>query len=169
MILNRIVYRIFRLLGWRFEGGLPPDPKVIVIGAPHTSNWDFLAFMAAMGAFRIRPRYLGKHSLFHWPFGIFFRALGGIPVELVDLSREYWVDVFEPAIGQWSDGTTPNPDVTCNRYVAQLTQRHQVWRTDAKGAGSEPCHTRVARDGALCAHHLPHAERHADALYPACD
>jgi 1-acyl-sn-glycerol-3-phosphate acyltransferase len=81
VILNRIVYRIFRLLGWRFEGGLPPDPKVIVIGAPHTSNWDFLAFMAAMGAFRIRPRYLGKHSLFRWPFGIFFRALGGIPVD----------------------------------------------------------------------------------------
>lgn len=97
------------------------------------------------------------------------RHLGGIPVELVDLSREYWVDVFEPAIGQWSDGTTPNPDVTCNRYVAQLTQRHQVWRTDGKGASSEPRHTRMSRDRALCAYRLPHAERRTDAIYPACD
>lgn len=81
MILTRLAYRVFRLLGWKFEGGLPDDPKVIVIGAPHTSNWDFLIFMAAMGAFRIRASYLGKHSLFRWPFGFFFRALGGIPVD----------------------------------------------------------------------------------------
>lgn len=47
------------------------------------------------------------------------RHLGNIPVRLVDLSRNYWVDVFEPALGQWADGTTPNPDVTCNRYAAQ--------------------------------------------------
>ena len=46
------------------------------------------------------------------------RHLGNLPVRLVDLSRAYWVDVFEPAIGQWSDGTTPNPDVTCNRCVS---------------------------------------------------
>ena len=76
-----MVHWAFARLGWKFLGGLPPDPKVIVVGAPHTSNWDFLAFMAAMGGFRIKARYLGKHSLFRWPFGLFFRALGGIPVD----------------------------------------------------------------------------------------
>lgn len=45
------------------------------------------------------------------------RHLGNIPVELIDLSRDYWVHVFEPALGQWSDGTTPNPDVECNRSI----------------------------------------------------
>lgn len=81
MLLNRLAHWVFRRLGWKFEGGLPDDPKMIVIGAPHTSNWDFLVFMAAMGAFDIRARYLGKHSLFRWPLGFFFRALGGIPVD----------------------------------------------------------------------------------------
>lgn len=43
------------------------------------------------------------------------RHLGNLPVTMVDLSRAYWVDVFAPALGQWAEGTTPNPDVSCNR------------------------------------------------------
>lgn len=42
----------------------------------------------------------------------------GIPqsdIKLVDLSREYWTRVFEPAIAVWEAGQTPNPDVACNR------------------------------------------------------
>ncbi|WFD24996.1 tRNA-5-taurinomethyluridine 2-sulfurtransferase [Malassezia equina] len=45
------------------------------------------------------------------------RHLGHIPVEMIDLSREYWLHVFEPALELWHDGSTPNPDVECNRYV----------------------------------------------------
>ncbi|SPO34568.1 related to trna methyltransferase [Pseudozyma flocculosa] len=45
------------------------------------------------------------------------RHLGGIPVEMIDLSREYWIHVFEPALGDWGSGTTPNPDVDCNREI----------------------------------------------------
>ena len=43
------------------------------------------------------------------------RHLGNMPVEMVDLSREYWLTVFEPALELWHDGSTPNPDVECNR------------------------------------------------------
>jgi tRNA U34 2-thiouridine synthase MnmA/TrmU len=41
--------------------------------------------------------------------------LGGVEPELVDLSREYWTHVFEPALEEWAAGVTPNPDVTCNQ------------------------------------------------------
>lgn len=41
--------------------------------------------------------------------------LGGVKPELIDLSREYWTQVFEPALEDWSKGLTPNPDVTCNQ------------------------------------------------------
>ena len=47
----------------------------------------------------------------------------GIPrgrVKLVDLSKEYWTKVFEPALRQWENGQTPNPDVACNRYIPPL-------------------------------------------------
>lgn len=44
-------------------------------------------------------------------------SLGGVKPELMDLSREYWAQVFEPALESFCAGVTPNPDVTCNRYV----------------------------------------------------
>lgn len=42
----------------------------------------------------------------------------GIPerdISLLDLSKEYWSRVFEPAVAVWEAGQTPNPDVACNR------------------------------------------------------
>lgn len=44
----------------------------------------------------------------------------GIPdqqVKMVDLSREYWGRVFEPAVKVWAEGRTPNPDIACNRCL----------------------------------------------------
>ncbi|KAL7423912.1 hypothetical protein Q5752_001497 [Cryptotrichosporon argae] len=44
----------------------------------------------------------------------------GVPASricLVDLSKEYWGRVFEPAVGVWERGGTPNPDVACNREI----------------------------------------------------
>lgn len=78
--MKRLAYLVSRILGWRFEGEVPPHPKFIVLGAPHTSNWDFVAFLAALHHFRLRARFLAKSGLFRWPFGYLFRALGGIPV-----------------------------------------------------------------------------------------
>lgn len=69
------------LTGWSFEGVVPPVAKMIVVGAPHTSNWDFVYFLAALEHYQLKVRYLGKHTLFRWPFGSFFEKLGGIPVD----------------------------------------------------------------------------------------
>lgn len=76
-----LAYRYLKLRGWSFEGQLPDLAKMIVIGAPHTTNWDFILFLGALHHFRIKASYIGKHTLFRWPFGWFFRALGGIPVD----------------------------------------------------------------------------------------
>ncbi|PFH48490.1 hypothetical protein AMATHDRAFT_149781 [Amanita thiersii Skay4041] len=40
-----------------------------------------------------------------------------IPCQMVDLSREYWNRVFEPSLDTWQAGSTPNPDVWCNREI----------------------------------------------------
>src|SRR5262245_24089517 len=67
--------------GWRVEGTLPRSARVVLIAAPHTSNWD-LPFMLACGyVLGLRPRWLGKRELFRWPFGWFMRWLGGVPVD----------------------------------------------------------------------------------------
>jgi 1-acyl-sn-glycerol-3-phosphate acyltransferase len=67
--------------GWSISGSLPADRKFVIMGASHTSNWDFLVFLGAVHAVGRRIHFIGKHSLFKWPMGGFMRALGGIPVD----------------------------------------------------------------------------------------
>lgn len=71
----------YRLSGWRPEGRLPDIPKMVLLGASHTSNWDFLVFVGTVDAVGRKVRFIGKHSLFRWPLGKFMRALGGVPVD----------------------------------------------------------------------------------------
>lgn len=71
---------VLRLLGWRVEGEIPDVAKVVVIAAPHRSNWDFVVGLAAKFALGIDASWLGKHTLFKPPFGALFRHWGGIPV-----------------------------------------------------------------------------------------
>lgn len=78
--MSWLAYRWLRLFGWKFQGEFPPFPKFVAVGAPHTSNWDFVLFLAALHHFALRARFLAKRGLFKWPFGYLFRALGGIPV-----------------------------------------------------------------------------------------
>lgn len=73
---------IMRLAGWRVEGKLPDFPKYIIIGAPHTSNWDFILFLGVIFRLKVDARYMGKAELFRNPlFGWFFYWCGGVPVD----------------------------------------------------------------------------------------
>ena len=69
-----------RVLGWRVTGAFPNTPKFVAIVAPHTSNWDFVIGILAYLAIDIDASWLGKHSIFRWPFGPILRRVGGIPV-----------------------------------------------------------------------------------------
>jgi 1-acyl-sn-glycerol-3-phosphate acyltransferase len=68
-------------LGWRPDGTLPPDRKFVIMGASHTSNWDFPVFLGTVHAVGRQVRFIGKDSLFRWPLGNFMRSLGGVPVD----------------------------------------------------------------------------------------
>jgi 1-acyl-sn-glycerol-3-phosphate acyltransferase len=67
--------------GWTISGALPTTPKFVIMGASHTSNWDFLVFLGAVHTVGRKIHFIGKHSLFKWPMGGFMRALGGVPVD----------------------------------------------------------------------------------------
>lgn len=79
-VAEALGHAVFRLMGWRIEGQLPPLDKFVVIGAHHTSNWDFVLFIAAKFILRLNARWFGKHSIFRWPFGALMRYWGGIPI-----------------------------------------------------------------------------------------
>lgn len=70
-----------RFFGWQVVGKLPDIPKFVLIGAPHTSNWDFILFLGVIFTLRASVRFMGKAELFRFPVGWFFRYCGGIPVD----------------------------------------------------------------------------------------
>lgn len=70
-----------KLTGWKVEGSLPAEAsKAVLIAAPHTSNWDLPYTLMVCFALRLKPYWMGKSSIFKWPFGPVMRWLGGIAV-----------------------------------------------------------------------------------------
>jgi 1-acyl-sn-glycerol-3-phosphate acyltransferase len=69
-----------RLSGWRVEAALPPQAPCVLIGAPHTSNWDFPLLLVAILDLGLDLKWMGKHTLFRTPWGPLMRWLGGIAV-----------------------------------------------------------------------------------------
>lgn len=86
-----------RLLGWRVEGTLPNLKKYVLIGAPHTSNWDYVLFLGVMFSLRMDARVMVKADVFVFPIGWFFRYCGGYPVDRKKSTGlvEQMVDAFK--------------------------------------------------------------------------
>lgn len=84
-LLSRMVHglllAVFRASGWRAAGTLPAARKFVIVGASHTSNWDFIVFVGTVHALGRRVRFIGKDSLFRGAMGRFMRDLGGVPVD----------------------------------------------------------------------------------------
>lgn len=129
-MLQRIARSVVRLIGWKIEGEIPPHPKMVLIGAPHTSNWDFPLAMVVAPALGIRIRWLGKHTLFRRPFRWFFRMLGGIPVD-----RSKAMGVIEQSVAAFEAAETLNLVIT----PEGTRSKREYWRSGfyriAEGAG----------------------------------
>ena len=71
-----------RLNGWTVEGNLPAQAhKAVLIAAPHTSNWDLPYTLMVAFCLDLQPYWMGKASIFRFPFGPLMRWLGGIAVD----------------------------------------------------------------------------------------
>ncbi len=73
--------RLLKWSGWTVRVTVPDFAKCIICVAPHTTNWDFILGKLAYAAIGRKAGFLMKSSWFFFPLGIFFRAIGGIPVE----------------------------------------------------------------------------------------
>jgi len=105
IILKGVATTFLKIAGWKVVGHVPQQKKLVILGAPHTSNWDFPIFLSAAAYLGLRVNYLGKHSLFEGPFAWFFRYLGGIPVDRKGPAAK---DIVE-------------------QVVAQIKIRDQIW------------------------------------------
>ncbi|GAB1855524.1 1-acyl-sn-glycerol-3-phosphate acyltransferase [Flavobacteriaceae bacterium MHTCC 0001] len=81
--LTRFIY--FKLMGWKVDGHYKilqqEIDKAIIIAAPHTSWHDFYIGILVRAILGLKVNFIAKKELFIFPFGYFFKALGGIPID----------------------------------------------------------------------------------------
>ena len=79
-VLRGLALLILVLIGWSTRGEPLAHQRCILIGAPHTSNWDFPLMLLVVLKLKLRLFWMGKHTLFPFPFGWLMKWLGGIPI-----------------------------------------------------------------------------------------
>lgn len=72
---------ILKAMGWKMVGKLPDRKKLIVIGGPHTSNWDLFLVIGSMLSVGLKFSWMMKKEAFFWPLGGLWKALGGMPID----------------------------------------------------------------------------------------
>lgn len=80
-LTRRLVLALYRFKGWRLTGENEVPRRCVIVGAPHTSNWDFVFFLGATAQIGVSPNFMGKQSLFRWPLRRFMLDMGGIAVD----------------------------------------------------------------------------------------
>jgi 1-acyl-sn-glycerol-3-phosphate acyltransferase len=78
-VRRRLARLACRLSGWRVVGEVPRSG--VLVGAPHTSNWDYVLMLLVMWHGGVPPRVLVKKELFRGPLAWVLRATGGVPVD----------------------------------------------------------------------------------------
>ncbi len=127
--MQRLSRWILKLIGWRMVGQTP-EPKCVLIGAPHTSNWDFPLALLAFWSLPIRARWIGKREIFRWPFGWLMRRLGGFPLDRANTRN------FVQQVVEWFER---EPALTLVIAPEGTRSRTEHWRSGfywiAHGAG----------------------------------
>jgi 1-acyl-sn-glycerol-3-phosphate acyltransferase len=92
-LLSRLVkgflLALYRWKGWTIVGQPPSAKRFVILGAPHTSNWDFVFFLGAVTQMGLKPSFMGKLPLFRWPLTRFMFDMGGIPIDRNAKDKNY--------------------------------------------------------------------------------
>ncbi|MDP6732652.1 MAG: 1-acyl-sn-glycerol-3-phosphate acyltransferase [Gammaproteobacteria bacterium] len=80
-LLRLISIVLLKLIGWKVRGKELEIQRCVLIGAPHTSNWDFPIMILGVLKLRLEVFWMGKHTLFPFPVGWLMKWLGGIPID----------------------------------------------------------------------------------------
>lgn len=71
-----------KMMGWKIEVSFDPAiKKAVVIVVPHTSWHDFYIGVFTRRILGVQINYIAKKELFQWPFGWYFKWMGGAPLD----------------------------------------------------------------------------------------
>ena len=82
--MKKVIYKwiFFRLMGWKIVGTIDPKvKKCVMMVIPHTSWHDFYLGIFTKGITGLDMNWVGKKELFRFPFGYYFRYMGGEPLD----------------------------------------------------------------------------------------
>ena len=72
----------FKLMGWKIVGTIDADiKKCVMMVVPHTSAHDFYLGIFTRGITGLEMNFVAKKELFRFPFGSYFRYMGGEPLD----------------------------------------------------------------------------------------
>ncbi|MEO1435878.1 MAG: 1-acyl-sn-glycerol-3-phosphate acyltransferase [Bacteroidota bacterium] len=80
-MLSKLATWLLNISGWKINGDFPDLKKYIIVGAPHTSNWDFVIAILLKFSRKLKANYIIKKEWLRSPFGWFFKLTGAIPVD----------------------------------------------------------------------------------------
>ncbi|MBV1923144.1 MAG: 1-acyl-sn-glycerol-3-phosphate acyltransferase [Flavobacteriaceae bacterium] len=126
MFLYKFIFH--KLLGWKIEGDLHQDlKKSLIIVVPHTSWHDFYVGVFTRKLSGTQINFVGKKELFTWPFGYYFRWMGGAALDRsknqnkVDAIAKIFNENKEFRLAMAPEGTRKKVDAwrTGYYYIAQ--------------------------------------------------
>lgn len=82
--MKKQIYKwiFFRLMGWKIVGEIDPNiKKCVLMVMPHTSAHDFYLGIFTRGITGLEMNFVGKKELFTFPFGHYFKYMGGEPLD----------------------------------------------------------------------------------------
>lgn len=84
MFWPRVAKFLLWLGRWQPVGPRPCVDKAVVVGAPHTSNWDGYWLLVYKVAYGVDVKFFVKKQMFWFPMNILLKGLGGVPLDRVD-------------------------------------------------------------------------------------
>lgn len=81
MLRKICAFVLHHVFGWKETSGPIPEKKGIILGIPHTSNFDFLLSWVYYTSLGMKASFMIKKEAFRWPIGFFLKKMGGIPVD----------------------------------------------------------------------------------------
>lgn len=130
-LVKAFLLALYGWKGWRITAATPIPRRCVILGAPHTTNWDFVFFLGATAKLGIKPSFVGKLSLFRWPLTRFMYDMGGIPIDRSARDRNYVDQVVDAFVGRDELALVIAPEGTRGTISGWRTGFYHI----ARGAG----------------------------------
>ncbi len=102
---------LLKILGWKVDENVPKEyRRCVLIGAPHTSNWDLFYAIFLFKILKIPYKFTIKKEWFRFPFNLIIKPLGGLPIDTKNKKKGGNVDVMADLFkgnNEFAMGITP--------------------------------------------------------------